>query len=173
MLCRAQTSAPGSASTACTTASGRHAATASASAADPVHRSTTSGDDASAIAARPHSSSSSVSGRGVNTPGPTVTVTGPSTALPSRCCSGSRAARRATSCDQLLDLLGVHQRLQHQPPARHPDHVRGQQLGVHPRRPHPRGGEHPLRLHHRQPQRLPPHADTPPRGRTSEPYVHF
>ena len=48
----------------------------------------------------PHSSSSSVSGRGMNTPGPTATSTGPSTAVPSRCCSGSRAARRATSVTQ-------------------------------------------------------------------------
>jgi hypothetical protein len=35
--------------------------------------------------------------RGLNTPGPTATVTGPSTAVPRMCCSGSRAARRATS----------------------------------------------------------------------------
>ena len=72
-------------------------ATPRASAPDPVHRSTTSGDVTSAIAFRPHSSSSSVSGRGVNTPDPTARVTGPNTAVPRRCCSGSRAARRATN----------------------------------------------------------------------------
>ena len=96
-LRRAHRSARGSLSTARTTASGRALATASANAADPVHRSTTTGRCRPRSSSKPHSSSSSVSGRGTNTPGPTSTVTRPSAARPVKCCSGTRAARAATS----------------------------------------------------------------------------
>ena len=80
-------------------AAGTSSAIALATAPDPVHRSTTTGAPS---AHRRHCSiaqpaSSSVSGRGTKTPGPTASSTWRKYAVPVRCCSGSRAARRATS----------------------------------------------------------------------------
>ena len=79
-----------------TCADGRSLAKAMASAPDPVHRSTITGRSGKGWASA-HSSIDSVSGRGMNTPGPTETVTGPNGAFPVRCCSGLRAAREAIS----------------------------------------------------------------------------
>ena len=58
----------------------------------------------------------------------------------------------------------VDQRHHHQPPARDADDVRGEQLGVDPRAGHARGGEFPLGLEDRDPQRMPGHLTTPPRA---------
>ena len=113
-----------------------------ASAPEPVHRSTTSGDGTSGDGASPHSSSSSVSGRGVNTPGPTATSTGPSTAVPSRCCSGSRAARRSTSARSGVDGGASTQRGAAAAARAAPSDVGGEQLGVDARRGDPGGGQH-------------------------------
>ena len=104
----AQPWATPSISTPVTSAAGTASAMASASAPDPVHRSTTAGpvalrrpEASSRIffprASTHHCAISSVSGRGTNTPGPTASSRRPIGAVPMMCCSGSRAARRATS----------------------------------------------------------------------------
>ena len=54
--------------------------------------------------------SSSVSGRGTKTPGPTTSSTWRKWALPVRCCSGSRAARRATRASYAAASLGRRRR---------------------------------------------------------------
>ena len=78
-LRRAQACAAGSASTASTVAAGTSSATDSAMAPDPVPRSTTTGErpvssctERAASMATP--ATTSVSGRGTNTPGPTARV---------------------------------------------------------------------------------------------------
>ena len=92
-------------------AAGTSWATDSAIAPEPVHRSTTTGDSAGAAraASTAQPASSSVSGRGTNTPGPDrERRRSGSRPTPVRCCSGSRAARRATSASKArLRLLGV------------------------------------------------------------------
>ncbi len=90
-----KSSASSESSTATMRASGQNFDRASASAAEPVHRSTITGRGGSGWADA-HSSSPSVSGRGMNTPGPTWTVTGPSGAVPTMCCNGIRCERAAT-----------------------------------------------------------------------------
>ena len=70
----AQACAAGSSSTACTSLPGTSVATASAIAPDPVHRSTTRGRSSPGSAASTASTTTSVSGRGTNTPGPTCRV---------------------------------------------------------------------------------------------------
>ena len=66
-------------STACTSAAGTSVATASATAPEPVQRSTTTGarpaSSTAWAASTPQPASSSVSGRGTNTPGPTASST--------------------------------------------------------------------------------------------------
>ena len=78
-LREAQPKASSLSSTACTSASGTSPATASATAPEPVQRSTTTGVRPVASTSRarstPQPASSSVSGRGVNTPGPTASST--------------------------------------------------------------------------------------------------
>ncbi len=66
----AQACAAGSSSTACTSLPGTSVATASAMAPDPVHRSTTRGPSVPFSADSTASTTTSVSGRGTNTPGP-------------------------------------------------------------------------------------------------------
>ena len=66
-------SASSESSTAMTRASGQNFASATASAPEPVHRSTMHRHVAASGCADAHSSSDSVSGRGMNTPGPTET----------------------------------------------------------------------------------------------------
>ena len=103
MLRRAQACAGGSSSTA-TTAGGRHLGgdRERDRPPSPVHRSTTSGR--AAVGQRPAPASSiaspattSVSGRGTKTPGPTASSRSRNGAPPVRCCSGTRRARAATS----------------------------------------------------------------------------
>src|SRR5918994_915546 len=64
---------------------------------EPEYRSATTGRSSVLAASIAAPAVISVSGRGTNTPGPTATSTYRNAALPVRCCSGSRAARRATS----------------------------------------------------------------------------
>ncbi|TCN38353.1 hypothetical protein EV644_109138 [Kribbella orskensis] len=87
---RAQTQASGDNSTACTVLSGRSVATAPAIAPEPLQRSTTSGASTPTSRSRIHPTSTSVSGRGTNTPGPTASSRYRNAAVPVRCCSGSR-----------------------------------------------------------------------------------
>src|SRR5699024_4811826 len=93
-------------STAYTTASVLALAKANARAPDPVQRSTSTGCCLPATALTPHSSNSSVSGRGTNTPGPTRSVTSPNPAQPSRCCNGIRLARRCASLPTASTTFG-------------------------------------------------------------------
>ena len=79
-----------------TRAAGRWRASATASAPDPVHRSTITGRAGSCCAVA-HSKMASVSGRGMNTPGPTCSCTGPNATVPVRCCNGTRRERAATT----------------------------------------------------------------------------
>ena len=77
---------------------GASRATDAAMAPDPVHRSTTTAATAVRATSRRTSASAastttSVSGRGMNTPGPTASVSRRKCASPVRCCSGTRSAR--------------------------------------------------------------------------------
>ena len=86
----------GSSSTACTSASRHLVGDGRGDRARPGaqvdhHRRRRRADRACSIA---HPASSSVSGRGTKTPGPTASSTWRNAAVPVRCCSGSRAARR-------------------------------------------------------------------------------
>src|SRR5690606_31937074 len=92
-LRRSHARAAADASTAYTRACGRACAMDSASAPVPLPRSTTT--DAGWATA--HCAKSSVSGRGMKTPGPTASSSSPNPTVPVRCCSGTRSARRATS----------------------------------------------------------------------------
>jgi hypothetical protein len=76
-LRRVQASAPGSRSTAWTTAPGTSLASAKAMVPLPVHRSASSGrsQPSAATASTAHCTTDSVSGRGTNTPGPTSSST--------------------------------------------------------------------------------------------------
>ncbi len=78
-----------------TRAAGRCRASATANAPDPVHKSTIT-DRAASCCAVAHAKMASVSGRGMNTPGPTCRSTGPNAAVPVRCCNGTRCDRAAT-----------------------------------------------------------------------------
>ena len=79
--------------------------------------------------ARAHSSSDSVSGRGMNTPGPTRTVTGPNAAVPVRCCRGiALGALRHQPVIAVEEFRsGVGER---QPTTVGARHMRGQQFGI-------------------------------------------
>src|SRR6266540_348723 len=96
-LRRAQASASTSTSVASTLAPGTASARKQAIAPDPVHRSTAV---AGAVAARrwvaAASATSSLSGRGTNTPRPTLIRSAPNGAQPITYCRGSPATRRAT-----------------------------------------------------------------------------
>src|SRR3954452_17677938 len=96
-LRRAHAWASGSSSTATTRAAGTSAATATAIAPDPVQRSTTSGCRSRSASSIARPATTSVSGRGTKTPGPTASSTVRNGAVPVRCCSGTRRARSATS----------------------------------------------------------------------------
>ena len=98
----AQASAAGERSTAITVASGRAAEMPSAIAPLPAHRSMTTGSLIAAMAFNAQSSSDSVSGRGMNTPGPTASWARPNCTDPMRCCSGMRSARLATKAWYVL-----------------------------------------------------------------------
>ncbi len=79
-----------------TRAVGQCTARAIAKAPEPVHKSTIT---AGAVrrCEMAHSKIASVSGRGMNTPGPTCSRTGPNAAVPVRCCNGTRRDRAATA----------------------------------------------------------------------------
>ena len=66
---------------------------ASASAPEPVHRSTMTGR-AGRRCSVAHARRASVSGRGMKTPGPTCSISGPNAAVPVRCCNGTRRGTR-------------------------------------------------------------------------------
>ena len=102
----AQPWAPSSSSTACTRASGTSSATARAIAPDPVQRSTTTGASqvAPARVDRPAGQQLGLRARHED-PRPDGSSTWRNAAVPVRCCSGSRAARRATSASYRC-LLG-------------------------------------------------------------------
>ncbi len=81
-------------STATTRAAGTSSAIARARAPEPAQRSITIGSARPFSSGRTASTSSSVSGRGMKTPGPTARSRLRNGARPVMCCSGSRAARR-------------------------------------------------------------------------------
>ena len=76
--------------------------------------------------------SSSVSGRGTKTPGPTASSTWRKYARPVRCWSGSRRARRATRASYVLGVAVGDLVDEDEPAPVGAEHVREQRLGVVP-----------------------------------------
>ena len=123
-----------------TRAAGRCWASATANAPDPVHRSTITGRAASRCAVA-HANMASVSGRGMNTPGPTCSITGPNAAVPVRCCNGTRRERAATIVAVAPEELVAGRLEQGQPTALGTCQMSGQLLGIVTRRVDPRFGQ--------------------------------
>ena len=115
-FCSAQRWAGSSSSTACTRACGTSWASDLAIAPEPVHRSTTTGSSASRARSTAQPATSSVSGRGTKTPGPTYSCTWRKPVEPVRCCNGSRATLRASSASKLASCSSVTSRTRLRPP---------------------------------------------------------
>ena len=107
-LRRNQSSASGACSTAYTRACGTSCATASAIAPEPLHKSTIMRALSFFAISTPQPASTSVSGRGTNTPGPTARSRCRNGAVPVRCCSGTRRARRRMSWSNRSRWAGVN-----------------------------------------------------------------
>jgi hypothetical protein len=95
-LARATDAEPGAISVATTRASGRSVAIAHAMQPEPVHASSTRGSSVSAMSSSAASTSTSVSGLGMKTPGSTRTTMWRKGISPVTYCNGSPAARRFT-----------------------------------------------------------------------------
>ena len=149
-LRRSQASAAGDRSTAYTMAAGTSWATDRAIAPEPLHRSTTSGAAAPGTLDAPTRPAARSPAAGRTRPARPPAPDAGTAAVPSRCCNGSRAARRATSASRRRSCAGGSRRPAPAGRAGTLQDVRGQQLGVGAGRLDARRGERRGRLGHRQ-----------------------